>query len=81
MGYKLTFIVTNIFCDNCVYRVRKALKSLSEVESIEISPDFDKNIAKVTLITNKEIKRSEIEELLVELSKETPYHEYKAIWE
>jgi len=77
----IKFTVVNIFCGNCVYRVRKALQTLPAVRSVEIIPDYDKGIAKVVLIADRNIDKDEINEVLLEISQETPYHEYKAIWE
>ncbi|WP_338598278.1 heavy metal-associated domain-containing protein [Sulfolobus tengchongensis] len=78
---ELRFWVSGVYCNNCVNKVKRALKSIGSVEDIEIKPDFKELKALVILKYRGNITRKEIEEVLSEASDETPYHEYRPIWE
>ncbi|QGA53120.1 heavy-metal-associated domain-containing protein [Sulfolobus sp. E5-1-F] len=78
---ELRFWVSGVYCNNCVSRIHRALKTISGVENVEIKPDFKELRALVILKFKGEVSKKDIEEVLSEASDETPYHEYKPIWE
>jgi copper chaperone CopZ len=77
----LKFKIANVLCNTCVYRVKKGLLSLPKVHEVNIVPNYDLGIAEVIIKAEEEINKEEIEEILREISEETPYHEYKPIWD
>ncbi|PVU69315.1 heavy metal transporter [Sulfolobus sp. SCGC AB-777_L09] len=77
---EISFKVSGIYCENCVRRVYKALSTLKGVIDIQILPNFDKGYAEVHLKCEKKTHKEEIEDVINEISQETPYHEYRVIW-
>ncbi|ACP56406.1 heavy-metal-associated domain-containing protein [Saccharolobus islandicus] len=78
---ELKFWVDSVYCNNCVNRIHRALKTISGVEDVEVKPNFKELRALVILKYRGEVSKKDIEEVLSEASDETPYHEYKPIWE
>lgn len=78
---ELKFWVDGVYCNNCVNRIHRALKTISGVENVEVKPNFKEFRALVILKYRGEVSKKDIEEVLSEASDETPYHEYKPIWE
>lgn len=78
---ELRFWINGVYCNNCVNRLFRALMTIKGVESVEIIPDFKELKALAILKYRGEISKQEIEEVLSEASEETPYHEYKPIWD
>ncbi|AOL17273.1 heavy metal transporter [Sulfolobus sp. A20] len=81
LGKEMSFQVLGVTCDNCVNKVRRALKTVKGIEEISIKPDYSHFIAHVTIRYKGEVDKKEIEEAIQEASDETPYHEYKVKWE
>ncbi|AHC51891.1 heavy metal transporter [Sulfolobus acidocaldarius SUSAZ] len=77
----MKFQVFDVECGNCVYKIKRALATLPNVVDINITPDFDNSKAVVILRYKGNLDKREIEEILKEISEESPYHEYKAVWE
>jgi hypothetical protein len=46
----------------------------------KILPNFDKGYAEVHLKCERKTHKEEIEDVINEISQETPYHEYRVIW-
>ena len=64
---KITIKVNGMVCDGCENRVKNALSTLDGVESIEASH----KTGIVTVISNKEIEKSVIEDRINDLGFET----------
>ncbi|BAB67718.1 heavy-metal-associated domain-containing protein [Sulfurisphaera tokodaii] len=77
---EISFKVSGIYCENCVRKVYKALSTLKGVTDIQIIPNFNEEYAEVRLKCERKIPKEEIEDVISEVSQETPYHEYKVIW-
>ncbi|MFP3260494.1 MAG: heavy metal-associated domain-containing protein [Sulfolobus sp.] len=73
---EISFKVPGIYCENCVRKVYKALSTLKGVIDIQILPNY----AEVHLKCEKKTHKEEIEDVINEISQETPYHEYRVIW-
>ncbi|MEM3204368.1 MAG: heavy metal-associated domain-containing protein [Saccharolobus sp.] len=78
---ELRFWISGVYCNNCVNKIFRALKTINGVKEVEIIPDF-KELKALAIVKYKgDMDKKEIEEVLYEISGESPYHEYKPIWE
>ncbi len=57
-------------------KVYKALSTLKGVIDIQILPNY----AEVHLKCERKTHKEEIEDVINEISQETPYYEYRVIW-
>lgn len=77
---EIEFCVRGIYCQNCVIKLKRALSILPNVIEVEIIPDFTHASAKVRVKYYRDINKSEIEDVIKEISMETLYHDYQVVW-